>query len=71
MNDPGTSDIERLRAEHPRWVITSAWASRASGPDARRLVARREGVELRAWTAGELSALIADEEIANGWRCRS
>jgi hypothetical protein len=72
MNDPGThesfgSDIDRLRAKHPRWVITTAWASRASGPDARQVAARREGVELRAWTGAELSAKIADVERANGW----
>jgi hypothetical protein len=67
MNDPGTTDIDRLRAAHPLWVITTAWTSRASGPDARQIAARREGVEVRAWTEAELSAKIAAEEIANGW----
>jgi hypothetical protein len=48
-------------------VITTAWASRASGPDARQVAARREGVEVRAWNAGELSAKIAEVEAARGW----
>jgi hypothetical protein len=69
VNDPGTSDIDRLRAKHSGsgWVVTSAWASRASGPDARQVAARREGVELRAWTEAELSAKIAEVEAARGW----
>jgi hypothetical protein len=64
---PPGSDLDRLRAAHPLWVITTAWASRASGPDARQVAARREGVEVRAWNAGELSAKIAAEEAARGW----
>jgi hypothetical protein len=67
VNDPGTPDINRLRAKHSGWVITSAWASRASGPDARQVAARREGVEVRAWTEAELSAKIAEVEAARGW----
>jgi hypothetical protein len=72
VNDPGTPesfgpDIGMLRAKHPGWLITSAWASRASGPDARQVAARREGVELRAWNAGELSAKIIDAERLHGW----
>ena len=64
---PPGSDLDRLRAAHPLWVITTAWASRASGPDARQVAARREGVEVRAWNAGELSAKIAEVEAARGW----
>ena len=67
---PPGSDVDRLRAAHPLWTVGVAWVSRASGPDARQIVARREGVEIRAWTAGELSAKIAAEETANGWPCR-
>ena len=65
-SEPG-SDIARLRAAHPLWSFGAVWASAASGPDASRLVAIREGVQLHAWTEAELSALIAAEEAANDW----
>ena len=35
-----------------------------SGPDARRLVAMRDGIQVHAWTAAELSRLISYEEAA-------
>jgi len=63
------SDIEQLRQKHPLWAIGSVWASANSGPDQRHLTASREGIQLHAWTAEELSRLIAAEEIANGWPC--
>jgi hypothetical protein len=69
-SDPAQSDIDRLRAAHPRWDITDASVTRASGPDARSLVASREGIQVRAWDAAGLSAKIAAEEIANGWPAR-
>jgi len=43
------------------------WASADTGPDARRLLAEREGVRVAAWSEAELSALIAAEEAARGW----
>jgi hypothetical protein len=64
---PPGSDLDRLRAAHPLWTVGVAWVSRSSGPDARQIVARRESVEVRAWTEAELSAKIAAEERANGW----
>ena len=67
--EPPGSDLDRLRAAHPLWTVAAAWISRPSGPDVRQIVARREGAEVRAWTAGEVSALIAAEEIARGWPC--
>jgi hypothetical protein len=63
---PGSADIDRLRTAHPLWAV-AFWASEATGPDARLLVATREGARVRAWTAAELSALIAAEEQAHGW----
>lgn len=60
-------DIDRLQQDHPRWVIDSVWASAGSGPDARRLVAMRDGIQVHAWTAAELSRLISYEEAANNW----
>jgi hypothetical protein len=61
------SDIDRLRTAHPLWAVAAVWASAATGPDARLLVASREGTRVQAWTAAELSALIAAEEWAHGW----
>jgi hypothetical protein len=60
-------DIERLREVHPLWRIGSVWASAASGPDARRLTASRDGIQVHAWTAERLSACIAYEEEQHGW----
>ena len=64
---PPGSDLDRLGAAHPLWTVGVAWVSRASGPDARQIVARRESTEVRAWDAADLSAKIATEEIARGW----
>jgi hypothetical protein len=65
--DRPAPDIDRLRAEHPLWTITAAWASAGTGPDARRLAAVREGIRLTDWTAAGLSAQIAEREAAHGW----
>jgi hypothetical protein len=66
MSDPylPANDIEQLKRDHPRWLIGSVWASAASGPDARRLVAVRDGIQVHAWTAAELSRLISHEDAA-------
>ena len=66
MNHP-ESDIDRLCTAHPLWAVAAVWASAATGPDARLLVATREGTRVQAWTAAELSAKIAEAETANGW----
>jgi hypothetical protein len=58
------NDIDQLKQDHPGWAIGSVWASAASGPDARRLVAMRGGIQVHAWTAAELSRLISYEEAA-------
>jgi hypothetical protein len=55
-------DVARLRREHPGWQIGTVWATAATGPDARRLTATREGVLLTAWTAAELARDIRREE---------
>ena len=54
--------MTRLQREHPGWRIGTVWATAASGPDARRLTASREGVLLTAWTAAELARNIRWEE---------
>jgi hypothetical protein len=63
---PPPNDVAKLRRDHPTWSIGTVWASAASGPDARRLWASRNGVLLSAWTAPELAADIAREERAGG-----
>lgn len=60
MND----DLARLREEYPGWNFGSVWATVASGPDARRLWASRDGVLLTAWTAADLARTITLEERA-------
>jgi hypothetical protein len=72
MPDPTTPDqpapdIERLRTQHAAWRIDYAWTSAASGPDARRLTATREGIRVTAWTAAELTRKVADAERTHGW----
>jgi len=64
------SDVDQLRQRHPLWAIGTLWTTAASGPDQRRFTASREGVQLHAWEPGELSTLIAAEEMANGWPCK-
>ena len=54
--------MARLRREHPGWQIGTIWATAASGPDARRLSATRDGILLTAWTAAELARDIRWEE---------
>jgi hypothetical protein len=51
-------DIQRLRDQFPCWTFGTAWTAAASGPDARRLWAVRDGYLLSAWTASELASEI-------------
>jgi hypothetical protein len=55
-------DLARLRERYPLWQFGSIWATAATGPDARRLWASRDGVQVHAWNAGELAAKIDREE---------
>ena len=64
LADGMDDDLTKLRRDHPTWKIGSVWASAASGPDARRLWASRDGVRLSAWTAAELAREIGREEQA-------
>ena len=61
------TDLDRLRNAHPLWAFGTVWATRASGLDARRLVATREGIQVHAWTEAELSAKMTAEGKAHGW----
>jgi hypothetical protein len=61
-------DLTRLRAQHPGWHIGTVWISAATGPDARRLDATRDGIRLHAWSAAELSAGISESGTTDGQR---
>lgn len=59
-------DVTKLRQDYPDWQISTVWATAASGPDVRRLMAYRQvdhqRVLLSAWNAAELSNKIRTEE---------
>jgi hypothetical protein len=55
-------DVQSLRDEFPGWTFGTVWATAASGPDARRLWALRDGYLLSAWTVGKLAAEIRRQE---------
>jgi hypothetical protein len=55
-------DVARLREQFPGWRFGTVWATAASGPDRRRVWAKRDGVLLSAWTAEALAAVIRREE---------
>ena len=67
-----------LREDFPGWQFGSVWASAASGPDARRIYATRDGRLITAWTAAQLAAAIRGEEqdgltcalLRAVWTCR-
>jgi hypothetical protein len=61
-DEDGTTDLDMLRQKHPGWQFGSVWASAASGPDARRIYATRDGRLITAWTAAQLAAAIRGEE---------
>lgn len=58
------SDLDKLREQFPGWRFGTVWASAATGPDARRLWATRDGITITAWNAAELSLEIRREERA-------
>ena len=55
------ADIARLREQFPSWTFGTVWATAASSPDVRRLLAMRDGILLSAWTAAELADDIRRE----------
>jgi hypothetical protein len=56
------SDLDKLHEDFPEWRFGSVWASAASGPDARRIYATKDGRLITAWTAAQLAAAIRGEE---------
>ena len=59
-------DLTRLRNQHAGWRIAAVWISAATGPDARRLDATRDGIRVHARSAAELSARIREAERQTG-----
>jgi hypothetical protein len=43
------NDVQSLREQFPGWTFGTVWASAASGPDARRIWASKDGFLLSAW----------------------
>jgi hypothetical protein len=60
--EDGRTDLDMLRQDYPEWQFGSVWASAATGPDARRIYATRDGRLITAWTAAQLAAAIRGEE---------
>jgi hypothetical protein len=58
-----SDDLAALRHEFADSGFTfgSVWASAGSGPDARRLYAKRAGMLFTAWTAAELRRRLRQE----------
>ena len=56
------TDLDDLHEQFPGWRFGTVWASAATGPDARRLTATKDGILLTAWTAAELARNIRWEE---------
>jgi hypothetical protein len=63
-SDAQRSDLDELRARFPGWRFGTVWATAATGPDARRLRATRDGITVTAWNAAELAEDIRREERA-------
>jgi hypothetical protein len=60
---PLPSDIQRLQGQFSDqgWRFGSVWTTAASGPDRRRIFARRDTTLLTAWTEAELATKIRQE----------
>ncbi len=46
----------------PGWEIEAKWTAAASGPDGRYVLAHKDDVTIRAWTAGDLAAEMRRED---------
>jgi hypothetical protein len=60
--EDGRTELDMLRQDYPEWQFGSVWATAASGPDARRIYATKDGRLITAWTAAQLAAAIRGEE---------
>jgi hypothetical protein len=55
-------DLDQLRDEFPGWRFGTVWTTVATGPDVRRVWARKDDVLLSDWNAGELRAAVSAEQ---------
>jgi len=57
-------DLSELRTDYPAWNFGTVWTGAASGPDKRRIWARRaaDGAFIVAWSASALRARVEAEE---------
>jgi hypothetical protein len=58
------SDLDQLRERFPTWHIRVAWATAATGPDRRRIVATRDGITLSAFSIAALAQEIERAEVS-------
>jgi len=63
-----TDDLEQLRRQFVGWEFGTTWITAASGPDARRIYAAKDGCLLTAWSAAELAVDIRREETSGRQR---
>jgi hypothetical protein len=63
-----TDDLEQLRRQFLGWEFGTTWISAASGPEARRIYAAKDGRLLTAWSAAELAVEIRREETSGQQR---
>ena len=61
---PPVNDIDQLTAGPSEVGYRVGMGQCGQRPDARRLVGMRDGIQVHAWTAAELSRLISHEEAA-------
>jgi hypothetical protein len=61
-------DLAQLRATFPGWEFESTWAVAGTGPDQRRLLARKGDVSLSAWTADDLAAQVVAAVLTDALR---
>jgi hypothetical protein len=62
------SDLDLLAATFPGWAFESQWVAAGTGPDQRRLWARKDDVSLSAWTADDLAAQVTAAVITEALR---
>jgi hypothetical protein len=62
----GQDDLAQLRGEFPAWRFGTVWTTVATGPDVRRVWARKDDVFLSDWNAAGLRVAISAEQRRSG-----
>jgi hypothetical protein len=58
-------ELAQLREEFPGWRFGTVWTTVATGPDVRRVWARKDDVLLAEWDAAGLRAAVNAEQRRN------